>query len=447
MATSKKTKSSKASSKTSDVEAPPEASAEPVKPLENAKVEDAEVISETTSDVDTPEPESASVPEVAREISAQDATTPDEVILLGDADAKENAPRTDESAEPTTSDKQTDEPERAAEATAIVPPVVKTEPSSKGGGFFPMLIGGAVAAVLGFIAAQMYPDGWPLDLGGDTEALEQQIAAQQTTIEDLRADLESQTASISDLSSALTETGEARAALDARLSEIETQYDALTQAGGNLEGISAELRAVLLEQRREIDRVQNELNEMTAFAQGQIAEAEQEQVQAERARARAEARSGLVEVRNALASGDSFADALPKIAPAVEVPEALQSVASTGVATQQSLQNTFPDVARSALSASIRETSGDAPTDRFRLFLQDQLGARSLTPKEGDDPDAVLSRAEAAVKAGDLAAALKTIDALPDGGRSSLSDWAQRAQARVDAVSAMNSLDDALSAD
>jgi len=42
----------------------------------------------------------------------------------------------------------------------------------------------------------------------------------------------------------------------------------------------------------------------------------------------------------------------------------------------------------------------------LKLFFQDQLSARSLSPQEGDSADAVLSRAEAAVKAEDYQAAL-----------------------------------------
>jgi hypothetical protein len=39
-------------------------------------------------------------------------------------------------------------------------------------------------------------------------------------------------------------------------------------------------------------------------------------------------------------------------------------------------------------------------------FVQGQVGGRAVAPREGDDPDAVLSRVQAAVSAGDLEAAL-----------------------------------------
>jgi len=73
-----------------------------------------------------------------------------------------------------------------------------------------------------------------------------------------------------------------------------------------------------------------------------------------------------------------------------------------------------------------------------------QTGVRSLEPREGNDPDAVLSRAEAAVRAGDLGAALDEITALPDPGQAALADWAATAQTRADALGAMADVADML---
>jgi hypothetical protein len=75
------------------------------------------------------------------------------------------------------------------------------------------------------------------------------------------------------------------------------------------------------------------------------------------------------------------------------------------------------------------------------------IGARSLTPQDGDSPDAVLSRVEAAVQNGDLSAALTQIDALPENGKAELTEWSEKAKARNDALQAFSDLTDALSAD
>jgi hypothetical protein len=73
-------------------------------------------------------------------------------------------------------------------------------------------------------------------------------------------------------------------------------------------------------------------------------------------------------------------------------------------------------------------------------FFRTQTQARSLTPQEGDTPDAVLSRAEAALAEGNVAAALAELEALPDDGRAAMQVWIDSAEARAAAVSAAGSL-------
>ena len=74
------------------------------------------------------------------------------------------------------------------------------------------------------------------------------------------------------------------------------------------------------------------------------------------------------------------------------------------------------------------------------------LGARSVTPQEGEGPDAVLSRAEAAVAAGKLQEALNDLSALPETARNALSRWEAAANARVAAVTAAADLAQSLQA-
>ena len=63
-----------------------------------------------------------------------------------------------------------------------------------------------------------------------------------------------------------------------------------------------------------------------------------------------------------------------------------------------------------------------------------------MTPREGNDPDAVLSRAEAALVAGDLPAALAEIAALPPVAQEVLSPWVATAQTRLNAIAAVADL-------
>jgi len=68
------------------------------------------------------------------------------------------------------------------------------------------------------------------------------------------------------------------------------------------------------------------------------------------------------------------------------------------------------------------------------------LGARSVTPREGDDPDAILSRAEASVMRGRLGEALAEIEALPQVARDAMEDWIAQARTRHEAIGAAQRL-------
>jgi hypothetical protein len=64
-------------------------------------------------------------------------------------------------------------------------------------------------------------------------------------------------------------------------------------------------------------------------------------------------------------------------------------------------------------------------------FFRRQLGVRSLEAQEGEGTDAVLSRAEAALDAGDLETALAELEALSPEARAPFEDWIAGAEARV----------------
>ena len=96
--------------------------------------------------------------------------------------------------------------------------------------------------------------------------------------------------------------------------------------------------------------------------------------------------------------------------------------------------------ARAALAEANREASSGNVIGGLGAFLQNQVGGRSVVPREGDDPDAVLSRVGAAVDAGDLSTALTEIEILPEGARALLADWVAQVQTRADADAALADL-------
>ncbi|RLJ41263.1 hypothetical protein BCF46_3055 [Litoreibacter meonggei] len=322
--------------------------------------------------------------------------------------------------------KPVDEPEVETIAEEPVPVSAPVTVVEKRGGFWSALLGGALAAVIGFGGAIYFKAAeWPVFGGGaDLDAI---FAEQSKKIADLQSALDTAQAA----------NAEERAALSTRIDEIPAQEVA---------PLPADVQAKLDAQRAEMETLEASLDKMRELTQGQIATAQAQQESAAQAEARAKARGALNALRTALTTGAPYAPIVPEIAAATDVPEALAANADTGVPTGKALEDQFATGARAALSASLKATAGDSPTERLTFFLKDQLGARSLTPREGDDPDAVLSRAEAAIKAGDLDAALTTIDALPDAGKAELQDWASAAATRRDALAAFDSLSDTLNA-
>jgi hypothetical protein len=101
------------------------------------------------------------------------------------------------------------------------------------------------------------------------------------------------------------------------------------------------------------------------------------------------------------------------------------------------LQDAFPDAARETLRVA-RDLSPDVEWgDRIIDFLASQTGARSLTPLEGDTPDAILSRAEFAVSEGRVADALTELEPLDPAVKAPLGPWITQAEAHLAATAAL----------
>jgi hypothetical protein len=157
-------------------------------------------------------------------------------------------------------------------------------------------------------------------------------------------------------------------------------------------------------------------------------------------------RAALAELSAALDAGAPFAGPLEDIATRTEgpVPDILAEHAADGIPALTALQEQFPEAARSALAVSTRAAAESGEVGPLTAFLRNQLGARSLEPREGNDPDAILSRAEAALRQGDLATALTELSALPETGQAEMAGWASLAETRRAALAAAEDLAAAL---
>lgn len=409
------------------------------------------------------EEESGTAEDAARDVetprNTADAATSEEANAPGDAEPSaggddEEAPldaKQDEATENTGPDTGT---ESDAAASAPPPPALieeKTEPRS--GGFVPLVLGGIVAAGIGYGAAAISSgEIWPFaseddaaqaELQASLERQNQTIASLEERLTGLQEgvdgiDLGSLEAELSDLDQRVEALRSAQSALTERVEALAGRIDTLEkqpmEQAVSPEAIAAYERA-LDDLRAEVDAQRAEVARMAEEAVAAEQSAEQQS-------RLAESRAALAEITAALESGAPFDEAVEVLAGnGVEVPAPLNAVAADGVATRAELVDAFPELARDALAeARSVATQGSEGANRVTTFLRNQLGARSVTPREGSDPDAILSRAEAAVRNGNLAQALDEIARLPDVARAVLADWQVMAETRLNALTAADAL-------
>lgn len=346
--------------------------------------------------------------------------------------------RSDEAVSETTSNTEPsetrpslDQPDRSSQTETI-------GPEDRRSIFLPLVAGGAIAALAGVGAglylAKTYPDALGIVSG---TGLDQRLSDHDKRLTDLAAQVASlpaQTLDVTGLDGLKAETDAALAAAKTREDELTRRLQVLSDRLATLESAPVAAGGATAAQ----------IAALTEEAQKKALEAQQE---AEKVKAAAAAEAQLATtgaavtaIQAAIETGAAFDAPLATLSGGgIAIPDTLASQ-STGVPTLAALTSAYPDAARDALAISLAEVPGDGTWNRLSAFLRSQTGARSLTPRSGDDPDAVLSRAEAALRAGDLKAALAEIAKLPQAGQDRMSEWVGLAEKRVSAMEAVESL-------
>ncbi len=335
-------------------------------------------------------------------------------------------------------------------------------------GFWPVVLGGVVAAGLGagatIYALPHLPAGWlpagPVAQQGDDQAMiDAASQAGREAAEQAIADAPAAVGMPDDLVPRIE-------ALEDRIASFEQPADAETdvpQADAPAEPpvIGADeitaLRDRLNEQQARLDELaarptfdpeaaialQQQIETTAAEARSSLdearAQAEELQTAASEGTRRAEAVAAIAALQTALDAGvtpDQAREALEGAG--LETPAALQAE----VPSLSQLQTDFPEAARAALRASLRDTSASGEGNLVTNFLRAQTGARSVEPRDGDDPDAVLSRADADVQAGRIDDALTQMQTLPEPATAApaMADWLSRATVYSQARAALSDL-------
>lgn len=395
----------------------------------------------------------------AKAAAAGGEIKPVESTLLGDG-AGQNPPArrkpAKDRAEPAPKDAPQDIPaEPVRETSAPVASAPAQKVVVKKTGFWPVVLGGVVAAGLGSAATiwalPHLPAGWlpeppapaatPAEVDVAAIRSEAVAAAQAATtgqIDALRAELAAQPQDAAPDAPA----GPSAEDLAALRQQIEAQAAQIGELTARPQ-IDPDLAARVQALAGQADTLERQLQTAAQAAQAQInaaqAEAQQLQEAAAESTRRAEAVAAIAALQSALDRGVTPDEARQTLESAgLEAPEAL----TRQIPSLDSLQASFPEAARAALRTSLRQDSAAGNGSLFGNFLRAQTGARSVEPREGTDPDAVLSRADAAVHEGRIAEALTEIEALPEEARAApaMADWLAGATAYRDAQAALSDL-------
>lgn len=383
---------------------------------------------------------------------ADEAAAPEDAVAeeeIEDAEiVEDDAPVEEPDAEPVD--------ETPQESPQETQPQPAQQEAQRSGGFLPLLIGGLLAGGIGYGAATWYEgQNAAPDLSSQVDAQGAEISDLRSTVANLPAvpDLAPLEDRIAALESSLADrVDQIQSSLDDRLAEIDarlTDLEKRPSGDGTLSDTAlAAYERELAQLREELDTQRQDVAAMAEQAQADLdaarAEAAAQEEEALAAARAAAARAALNRVAVAMESGEPFADLLPDLEAEVgDIPAALRDAAQNGVTSQAMLKDEFPDVARAALAAARAEgVSGES--GGLGAFLRQQFDVRSTTPREGSDPDAVLSRVGAAVDEGRLSDALAEVASLPEVARAEMTEWTAKVQERADALDAITSLSQTL---
>lgn len=367
-------------------------------------------------------------PEVVRAEAAATVVATDP--QLSDRDLPEDIAVPD----PETPADQPSEPqEDQATAPASPPPAAAPARSPSA---LPLVLGGLLAGGIGYgIATLQYPDQM-----GAISALEAQVGQLSADLAALPAaeapDLSGIDAALADLGARIDALPGEISALEDRLATLERQ----PSADGTLQ------ETALAAFEGDLAALRDQIAAMTDAAESQLDATRQEaraiEENALAAARAATARAVLARVQAGLETGAPIGAALAELGDVMDapVPDAL-TTASDGVPTLADLQDAFPEAARSALAtARALGADGEEGGGGLGAFLRNQFDVRSVTPRDGASVDAVLSRAEDALRNGRLSDALAEVATLPEGVRAELSDWTALAETRAAALDAAEAL-------
>ncbi|MEO0342591.1 MAG: hypothetical protein AAF198_04065 [Pseudomonadota bacterium] len=232
-----------------------------------------------------------------------------------------------------------------------------------------------------------------------------------------------------------------------RVAELAMRLDsggAISETGGlqnsreDIRGLRDQLVALERQQTElatRVETVTGDFDQRLALAQNDMAEV----TQAARLQVgTAQDRQLIVEIENALKSGDPFVALLDNTE--ITLPAAIAAVAATGTATLTDLKTAFPDLAYEAIRADLSPGPDATAGQRLASVFRQQVATRSLEPIEGGSTDAILSRMEAALTGDDLDLVLVEAAGLTAKPTQVMDAWLSDIRARQGAFEALKTV-------
>ena len=345
-------------------------------------------------------------------------------------------------------------------------PVPQQAQRSQFFGLFGFMFAGLLVALASFGGAQYSSGNWPFErIATDFEArlatqsdeisaLNALIASYDdtTALQDLQAQIDGMRTIVTDLAALQVEIEQLFGVQDETIDRVAALEEKLTSQSGINPAANAEITryaTALKLVQTQISEQNNAIAEQRAGIAELSAAVELTQQETKSATHQSLTDGTISQVIGALESGAPFAFAIAGLQDFDNLlTPALVAAAPYGVPTADALARAFPEQSRTALiAARTTSTSQASGSNRVGDFLRSQLGMRSITPRAGNDPDAVLSRAEAAIQAGQVSNALSALTALPDSARTSMAGWIEQAELRQAAQLAVAALSQQLQKD
>lgn len=293
----------------------------------------------------------------------------------------------------------------------------------------------AVAAALSEARERAEATGRRLsELGNEITALRESISSGEAGEGPGLEAVSKRLAALEEQTQSLSAGGGAGAALEdvtSRISSIEAGVREASEVAGTARKTASDNAAALSAIKTEVDALKAQVEEADAAPRMALVIA-------------------ATTLKSAVERGTPYASELETytaIAPEgeAEALAPLEANASSGVPSRATLAAEAPEVASRIVAATTRRAGDGGIIDNLMASARSLVVVRPVGSVEGDGPDAIAARMEAAVVANDYEKALAEYETLPEAGKEAAADFVERLRARHAADQILNrALADAL---